>query len=68
MRFRYLAYSWTIVVGGWLIFLGWPPREPLCIICTPTLFVAAGAISLAVGAYGVFNERNIAAGRRVATR
>jgi len=53
MRFEVFLYTWVIIVGGLLIFLGWPPREPICIVCTPTLTLGAGVISLALGIVGI---------------
>jgi len=52
MKFDVLLSYWVIVVGGLMIFIGWPPREPICIVCTPTLTLAAGVISLALGIVG----------------
>lgn len=50
---RYFIYGWSIIVGGLLIYLGWPPREPICIICGPSLALAAGVISVLVGIVGL---------------
>lgn len=46
---RIFLYTWFIIVGGWLIYLGWPPREPICIVCTPTITLLLGIVTVIIG-------------------
>lgn len=53
----FLSY-YTIIVGGILIFIGWPPKEPICIVCAHMLPLELGVINVLLGAVGVVRSFN----------